>query len=213
MEKPHTNWTFALETLARNETKSIHDFFEETDRHFHEKVDRLRAEADREGPSSDEDVDWYVNVRDELESFGQWNRYFAMVQAYSLVERIFSHIVESAIEYGILDKSILGRLKFPNATTVKKGFEKLGISLPAEDDSALQALAEKRHIILHSGGWYQSEKRRPGKLAPMIRLEFAEADVAGALDLALRCANSAISQYRTILLACADGGSQSEPPG
>ena len=183
-------------------------FFQETDQHFQGKLSKLRAEAERDGPTSDDDVDWYVNLRDELEWFGQLNRYFAIVQAYSLIERIFSRVVESAIDYGTLDKSILGRLKFPNTTVVKNGFKDLGITLPGEDSLPLQKLADKRHTILHSGGWFQSEKKRKGKLAPMLLLEFAETDVESALDLALRCTKSAVSQYRNFLLNVAPGPEQ-----
>ena len=208
METPNINWTFALEDLARFETKFIRDFFRETDQHFQRKLSKLRIETERNGLASDDDVEWYVNLRDELEWFGQLNRYFTIVQAYSLIERCFARVVKSAIDYGILNKSILGRLKFPNTTVVKKGFQELGITLPGKDEAAFKKLADKRHTILHSGGWFQSEKKRKGKLAPMLLLEFAEADVESALDLALRCTKSAVCQYRTFLLGLTPGPEQ-----
>ena len=76
---------------------------------------------------------------------------------------------------------------------------------------ALQELAKKRHTILHNGGWFQSEEKRKGKFAPMLRLEFAEADIRSALDLALRCTRSVVSQYRKFLVDRAQGSEHLTP--
>lgn len=149
--------------------------------------------------ADDYEIDWFVDRRDELEGFSLLNRYFAIVQAHSLIERMFARIIESAIDYAILDKSVLGRLNFPNTTAVEKGFGKLKISLEDPDRSALRALARKRHLILHSGGWFQSEGKRKGRFAPVIRLEVTDAEVERALELVLRCVCSAVDQYRRCL--------------
>lgn len=201
MERPNINWwPSALQSLTLKEIEFARSFFPETDRYFQAKLSELRAEADQEGPASDDDVEWFIGLRDELEGYGHLNRYFAIVQAHSVVEQVFSRIVETAIDYGILQKKpILGTSRFPNANAIRKGFKDLGIALPAKDNSAWQALACKRHTILHHGGWYEPQKTKKGEAPPIRRLEFKKSDVESALNLAVRCAKSALTQYHAVL--------------
>ena len=63
----NTLWTRALEELARMETNSIREFFQETDQHFEKRLSKLQVEAGQERLSSDDDLDWYINLRDEIE--------------------------------------------------------------------------------------------------------------------------------------------------
>jgi hypothetical protein len=49
------------------ETNSIREFFQETDQHFEKRLSKLQVEAGQERLSSDDDLDWYINLRDEIE--------------------------------------------------------------------------------------------------------------------------------------------------
>jgi hypothetical protein len=206
----HTTWIYARESLARIEMEYIRNFFRESDRHFKQKLSELQAQAqaeERDAPLSEDAVDHYVDLRDEIEGFGQLNRYFAIAQAYSIMEQAFASIITDAIDEGTLagDDWARVRSRFPDAASFKRGFRSLRIVLSPQDASAWPALGKKRNIILHRSGRFEVHQ---GGFVQIRQLEFTEAEVEAALDMALRCAQSALRQYRALRTAPGAGPSR-----
>jgi hypothetical protein len=180
------------------ECRAIENFFADAGSHFSSRLTKMRKNAG-EGPFSDEEIDHYVDLRDELEAFERSNRYFAIVQAAGIFERVSVRIIEVAVDGGQLKRSeMYGKSKFVNPRAVSEGYETLKIVLPKADKVLIKELAAQRNLILHSGGRYPRSDGAKAAYAPVMLLEVSDNEVIESIRLAARCAELRIQQFRKL---------------
>ena len=125
--RPNSVWAMALSSLTRMECKAIENFFDEAASHFSSRLNDMR-QAVGDGPHSDDEVDHYVDLRDELEAFELTNRYFAIVQAAGVFERVSVRIIEAAVDANLLKRTdMYAKSGFVNARFVSEGYRLLNI--------------------------------------------------------------------------------------
>ena len=193
---PKAIWATALSSLTRMECRAVESFFQEAGSHFSTRLREMRRDAG-EGPFSDEEIDHYVDLRDELEAFERTNRYFALVQAAGVYERVSVRIIEVAVDAGLLSRSAMyASSGFINARSINEGYKQLGIALPKADIPPLKELASRRNLILHSGGRYPLDEDAKANFSPVRFLEVSDDEVIETIRLAGRCAESRIRQFQ-----------------
>jgi hypothetical protein len=195
-KRPKAIWATALSSLTRMECNAVENFFLEAGSHFSERLREMRQNAG-EGPFSDEEIDHYVDLRDELEAFERTNRYFAIVQAAGVFERVSVRIIEVAVDAGLLKRSAMyAKSGFVNARSVNDGYKQLNIELPKSDSPLLKELASRRNLILHSGGRYPLDEAAKATFAPIRFLEVTDSEVIDSIRLAGRSAEHRIRQFQ-----------------
>jgi hypothetical protein len=194
--RPKAIWATALSSLTRMECNAVENFFLEAGSHFSARLSEMRQDAGG-GPFSDEEIDRYVDLRDELEAFERTNRYFAIVQAAGVFERVSVRIIEVAVDAGLLARSAMyAKSGFVNARSVNDGYKQLNIALPNGDTPLLKELASRRNLILHSGGRYPLDETAKATFAPIRFLEVKDSEVIDGIRLAGRCAEHRIRQFQ-----------------
>ncbi|HEY5329736.1 MAG TPA: hypothetical protein VIJ79_07630 [Acidobacteriaceae bacterium] len=191
--RPPELWARAFASLTTREGKSIREFYQQTSRHY-AKVLRDLYDSAETVDDNDLSLDFFIDERDELEVFAQDNRYFALVRAAGLYERVCSRLILRAIDAGLLTKEPFVRNNFVQPRLVKSALLKLGSALPDGDIARLTILQETRNKILHEGGRVWIEGSTGEKF--MEQLRFSHEEVLAALDLTIRACHYQIDTFR-----------------
>jgi hypothetical protein len=191
--RPSLVWAHALDYLARRDAERLSEFFRKTALYLTEEREALFARGDQLGEDS-EDLDFFLDERDELDGFLQDNRYFTIVRAWGNFERVRDRIILCAVHYQILPEGrfMKNDMVFPRA--VWDALDLLGIGFKDDDKTALDVLRERRNKIVHQNGMVK--RKNSGDPDQVEALEFSDNDVKEFIALSLRMARHILESFK-----------------